>query len=280
LEITLMIDQSSLEGECVMKIKALCFILVLLVTGSMSTIHASANDQKVKKLDIGESFDGAEGTMVLQNLKNDKVFIYDKQRSKVRYTPESTFKVANALIGLQTKAVSDEYEVKRWDGVIREFEDWNRDHTLASAMRHSVIWYYQAMARDIGAEDMQQYVNLIDYGNHDISGGIDQFWLDSSIRISAREQVQFIENLVEEKLLIDKQHMRTVKRIMINEEADSYVLHGKTGTRLSDMGLGWYVGYIETDKGKWAFATNIDGSGSKAKTITLDALKELDIIEE
>ncbi|MGG3476499.1 class D beta-lactamase [Peribacillus frigoritolerans] len=263
-----------------MKIKTLCFILFLLVTGSMGTIHASANDQKVKELDIGDSFDGAEGTMVLQNLKNDKVFIYNKQRSKVRYTPESTFKVANALIGLQTKAVSDEYEVKRWDGVIREFEDWNRDHTLASAMRHSVIWYYQAMARDIGTENMQQYVNLLDYGNRDISGGIDQFWLESSIKISAREQVQFIENLVEEKLPIDKQHMRTVKRIMINEEADSYVLHGKTGTRLSDMGLGWYVGYIETDKGEWAFATNMDGSGSKAKTITLEALKELDIIEE
>ncbi|MCK1981313.1 MULTISPECIES: class D beta-lactamase [Peribacillus] len=263
-----------------MKVKALCFFLVLLVTGSMSAIHASANDQKVKELDIGKSFDGAEGTMVLQNLKNDKVFIYNKQRSKVRFTPESTFKVANALIGLQTKAVSDEYEVKRWDGVIREFEDWNRDHTLASGMRHSVIWYYQAMARDIGVEDMQQYVNLIDYGNHDISGGIDQFWLDSSIKISAQEQVQFIENLVEEKLPIDKQHMRTVKRIMINEEADSYILHGKTGTRLSDMGLGWYVGYIETDKGKWAFATNMDGSGSKAKAITLNALKELDIIEE
>ncbi|MGE7758506.1 class D beta-lactamase [Peribacillus sp. NPDC097895] len=263
-----------------MKIKMLCFILVLLVTGSMSTIHASANGHTVKELQIGESFDGVDGTMIIQNLKNDKVYIYNKKRSKVRFTPESTFKVANALIGLQTKAVSDEYEVKRWDGVIREFEDWNRDHTLASAMRHSVIWYYQAMARDIGAENMQYYVNMLDYGNRDISGGIDQFWLDSSIKISAQEQVQFIENLVEEKLPIDTQHMRTVKRIMINEEADTYVLHGKTGTRLSDMGLGWYVGYIETDKGKWAFATNMDGSGSKAKTITLDALKELDIIKE
>ncbi|MDV7765913.1 class D beta-lactamase [Peribacillus sp. CSMR9] len=263
-----------------MKMKTLCFILVLLVTGSMSTIDASANDQKVKELHIGESFAGVEGTTVIQNLKNDKVYIYNKQRSNVRYTPESTFKVANALIGLQTKAVSDEYEVKRWDGVIREFEDWNRDHTLASGMRHSVIWYYQEMARDIGAEKMQQYINLIDYGNRDISGGIDHFWLDSSIKISAREQVQFIENLVEEKLPIDKQHMRTVKRIMIYEEADSYVLHGKTGTRLSDMGLGWYVGYIETDEGKWAFATNTDGSGSKAKAITLDVLKDLDIIKE
>lgn len=52
-----------------MKIKTLCFILVLLVTGSMSTIDASANDQKVKELHIGESFAGVEGTTVIQNLK-------------------------------------------------------------------------------------------------------------------------------------------------------------------------------------------------------------------
>lgn len=263
-----------------MKIKSLCFILVLLVAGSVSTVHASANGHKVKELQIGEFFGGVDGTMIIQNVKTDKEYIYNKKRSNVRYTPESSFKVANALIGLQTKAVSDEYEVKRWDGVIREFEDWNRDHSLASGMRYSVIWFYQEMARDIGAQNMQQYVNMLDYGNHDISGGIDHFWLDSSLNISAKEQVQFIEKLVKEKLPIDKQHMRTVKRIMINEEADDYVLHGKTGTRLSDMGLGWYVGYIETDKGTWAFATNLDGSGSTAKAITLEALKKLEIIKE
>ncbi|AOH56463.1 class D beta-lactamase [Peribacillus muralis] len=262
-----------------MKIKSFCFILVLLVSGSVSTIHASASGHKVKELQIGESFGGVDGTMIIQNLKTDKEYIYNKKRSTTRYTPESTFKVANALIGLQTKAVSDEYEVKRWDGVTREFEDWNRDHSLASGMRYSVIWFYQELARDIGAQNMQEYVNMINYGNRDISGGIDHFWLDSSLHISAKEQVHFIEKLVDEKLPIDKQHMRTVKRIMINEEADDYVLHGKTGTRLSDMGLGWYVGYIETDKGKWAFATNLDGSGSTAKAITLEALKELEIIK-
>ncbi|MGG4152398.1 class D beta-lactamase [Peribacillus muralis] len=259
--------------------KSFCFILVLLVSGSVSTIHASASGHKVKELQIGESFGGVDGTMIIQNLKTDKEYIYNKKRSTTRYTPESTFKVANALIGLQTKAVSDEYEVKRWDGVTREFEDWNRDHSLASGMRYSVIWFYQELARDIGAQNMQEYVNMINYGNRDISGGIDHFWLDSSLHISAKEQVHFIEKLVDEKLPIDKQHMRTVKRIMINEEADDYVLHGKTGTRLSDMGLGWYVGYIETDKGKWAFATNLDGSGSTAKAITLEALKELEIIK-
>ncbi|RPK00015.1 putative beta-lactamase ybxI precursor [Bacillus subtilis] len=61
----------------------------------------------------------------------------------------------NALIGLQVKAVRDEYDVKRWDGVKREFESWNRDHTLGSAMRDSAIWYYQALARDIGEVRME-----------------------------------------------------------------------------------------------------------------------------
>lgn len=72
--------------------------------------------------------------------------------------------------------------------------------------------------------------------------------------------------------------MKTVKRMMIDNEQDDYTIHGKTGTRLSDLGLGWYVGYVETDKTEWVFATNVDGSGSTAKTITLDCLEELEIL--
>ncbi|MET3697592.1 beta-lactamase class D [Bacillus oleivorans] len=263
-----------------MKLKKLWLLLILLiVAGSAATIPVSAEKQ-VKELEVEELFEGVDGTTVIKNLQTNQVYVYNKERSQERYTPESTFKIANALIGLQTKAVRDEYDVKRWDGVEREFEDWNRDHTLASGMRHSVIWYYQAMARDIGYENMANYVKQLNYGNQDISGGIDQFWLDSSLKISAQEQVQFIENLVEETLPIDEQHLKTVKRIMINEEFDTYILHGKTGSRLSDYGLGWYVGYIETDKGVWVFATNMAGSGSKAKSITLNILKEINIIKE
>ncbi|WP_243298020.1 class D beta-lactamase [Bacillus litorisediminis] len=263
-----------------MKLKRLWLLLILLIiAGAASTIPASAEKQ-VKELEVEELFEDLVGTTVIKNLKSNQVYVYNEARSQERFTPESTFKVANALIGLQTDAVRDEYDVKRWDGVVREFEDWNRDHTLASGMRHSVIWYYQAMARDIGYENMQNYVNQFEYGNKDLSGGIDQFWLDSTLKISAQEQVQFIENLVEETLPIDEQHMKTVKRIMINEETDSYVLHGKTGSRLSDYGLGWYIGYIETNKDVWVFATNINGSGSKAKTITFNVLKELNILKE
>jgi beta-lactamase class D len=261
--------------------KGLVFFLltVILVFTSMST-STGAEVQKTKNLEIEELFNGKDGTLVIKNLKTDNIYVYNRERSQKRLTPESTFKVPNSLIGLETSAIRDEYEVKRWDGVIREFESWNRDHSLASAMRESAIWFYQDMARDIGEVKMQEYVNQIGYGNGDLSGGIDSFWLDSTLKISALEQVDFMEDLVEEDLPFMEKNQKTVKRMMIQDEQDHYTLHGKTGTRLSDMGIGWYVGYIETDKDTWVFAVNLNGSGTEAKQIAIETLEEMDIIEE
>ncbi|RBP88774.1 beta-lactamase class D [Cytobacillus firmus] len=252
--------------------------MLLLLTGTGA--EALGGKENTKHLPIEEAFAGTEGTMVLKNLKNDKVYIYNKERSKERLTPESTFKVANALIGLETAAVRDEYEVKRWDGVEREFDSWNRDHSLASAIRESAIWFYQDLARTIGEKNMQDYVSKIQYGNQDISGGIDAFWLDSSLKISAAEQADFIEKLVEEDLPFSQKNQKTVKRMMIQDEQDQFILHGKTGTRLSDMGLGWYVGFIETEKGSWVFSVNIDGTGTEAKNIAAEVLKEKKIMKD
>lgn len=262
------------------RIKVIVHLLMaLLLTSSLGSIANSVSAiSGTKELHVENLFNGVPGTTVIKNLETDKVYIYNPGRSQQRYTPESSFKVPNALIGLEEHAVEDEYEVKRWDGVVREFDDWNRDHTLASAMRHSAIWYYQALARDIGYVRMQNNLNRIQYGNQDISGGIDTFWLDSSLAISAQEQARFMEQLVEESLPFQKQTMKTVKRIMIDNEKDEYTIHGKTGTRLSDLGLGWYVGYVETDKATWVFATNVDSSGTTAKNVTLAILKQLKIV--
>ncbi|WP_424321673.1 class D beta-lactamase [Hazenella coriacea] len=249
-------------------------ILFVCQTGSIQAASGKAD----KELDVDELFKGIDGTMVIKDLDTDNLYIYNPDRSKQTFTPESTFKVPHSLIGLEEKAIIDEYEVKRWDGVIREFETWNRDHSLASAMRYSAIWFYQDMAKDIGNERMQHNLTKMNYGNKDISGGLDTFWLDSSLKISAQEQVEFLEQLVEEKLPYQEQNLKTVKRIMINDEQNEYTLYGKTGTRLSDLGLGWYVGFIKTKNKTWVFATNIDGSGTIAKNITIDCLKEMKII--
>jgi beta-lactamase class D len=181
------------------KFRAAVLLLVSVMLIFLGTDVTDAH-QQTKELKIQELFNGKQGTMVLKNLKSQQTYIYNEKRSIERFTPESTYKVPNALIGLQTNAVRDEYEVKRWDGIVRAFESWNRDHSLASAMRESAIWYYQDMARDIGNERMQEYINKMNYGNRDISGGIDQFWLDSSLKISAVEQLGLMESLVQEQL--------------------------------------------------------------------------------
>jgi beta-lactamase class D len=126
---------------------------------------------------------------------------------------------------------------------------------------------------------MQGYVDEMGYGNQDISGGIDSFWLDSTLKISALEQAQFMKKLVNETLPFDEKHQKTVKRMMIQDEQDPYTLHGKTGTRLSDAGLGWYIGYVETKKETWVFAVNVNGSGTEAKSIALKVLKKQHIIK-
>lgn len=83
---------------------------------------------------------------------------------------------------------------------------------------------------------------------------------------------------MEETLPFQEQTKKTVKRIMIDDDQDKYTVHGKTGTRLSDMGLGWYMGYVDRGTTDWVFATNVDSSGTTAKTLTLKALKRLGIL--
>ncbi|CAF1767868.1 class D beta-lactamase [Bacillus subtilis] len=257
------------------------FVLSIAGIGGFSVHAASSAHEKhlnVSKMNVDDEFKDTDGTFILHDLQKDQTFVYNRKRANQRQTPQSTFKVVNALIGLQVKAVRDEYDVKRWDGVKREFESWNRDHTLGSAMRESAIWYYQALARDIGEERMKTWLHTLSYGNEDISGGIDQFWLQSSLTISPLEQETFLEKLAKEELPFDKPVMKIVKRMMIQEEGDHYTLYGKTGTRLTDMGLGWFVGFIKTEHGSYVFVTNVDDSGTKAKNITVDILKKYGLI--
>ncbi|MED1742244.1 class D beta-lactamase [Bacillus swezeyi] len=251
----------------------IALISVCIFAVNQLTSEAKSEKEKldVKKLNVDEFFADHEGAFVLRDLKTEKTFVYNNERAAQRFAPQSTFKIANALIGLQVGAVEDEYDIKYWDGVKREIDVWNKDHTLGSGMRYSVVWYYQAMARDIGEQRMKEWIDQIPYGNKDISGGIDQFWLSSTLKISPLEQVDFLEKLAKESLPFDKDIMKTVKRMMIQTEGDRYTLYGKTG---SGSGIGWYVGIIKIRDRTYGFATNVAGTGTDAKEITMNILKK------
>ncbi|MFC4763231.1 class D beta-lactamase [Dyella koreensis] len=209
------------------------------------------------------------GTMLVYDEKADAWHVLDAQRARHGYLPASTFKLFNALVALETGAVKDEYEVIRWDGKTRgpadsPITEWNRDNSLASGMRYSTLWFYQEVARRAGEQHMQAWIDKVGYGNRDISGGIDQFWLNGKLRISAEQQVDFLRRLADNKLPFSARAQETVRRISITESQPGYELHAKTGfgsdaaQNAAHDGLGWYVGWVEHDGRRWFFALNVD----------------------
>ncbi len=199
------------------------------------------------------------GSFILYDLNKDLYIRYNPKRCNKRFIPASTFKILNSLIGLETAVIRDQEFYLTWDGTEHRMPEWNRDHTLKSAIKFSVVWYYQELARRVGYEKMYYYVHKCNYGNKDISGGIDRFWLDGALRISQKEQIEFLKKLYKNDLPFSRRNIDIVKDILLNEDDGSYRLRAKTGSGFQDgKSIGWYVGYLEQNDNVYFFATNIE----------------------
>jgi beta-lactamase class D len=228
-----------------------------------------------------------EGSFLLYDLKRDAYEAWNVKRAETSYIPASTYKIFNSLVALETGVIKDENEVVKWDGVKREITEWNRDHTMRSAIKYSAVWFYQELARRVGVERMQRYIDLANYGNHDIRGGIDRFWLDGDLRITSRQQIETLVRLHRNELPFSRRSQEIVKDILINEKTDSYVLRAKTGLALgaasAESGVGWWVGYVERGDDVYFFATNINivrvEDRSARINVTKNILREMKILE-
>lgn len=166
---------------------------------------------------------GVKGCFVLQDKYRGSMMTNDWFMAQTQKTPASTFKILNSLISLETAVIPDQDYTLKWDSVNRTFPNWNRDHDLRSAYKYSVVWYYQELARRVGADTMKFWLDKVSYGNADTSGGIDQFWLTGNLRISPIEQILFLQKLESEQLPFSKNTITIVKDIMIQERSESLV---------------------------------------------------------
>jgi len=182
----------------------------------------------------------------LADNSHEQVFYYDLHRVSTRYTPASTFKIMNSLIGLESNVATDENMVIPWDGVKRNRDEWNVDMNMRQAFKVSCVPYYQELARRIGAVEMQKWIDTVKYGNQRIGGAIDMFWLNDTMQISADEQVLFMKRLYFDKLPFSQRSQRIVRSMMLQEDSSNYRLYYKTGTNLDDKGiLAWVTGFVE-----------------------------------
>lgn len=233
------------------------------------------------------------GSVTLYHLESDTWVYSDSSNSQTASLPASTFKVVNALIALETRAVKDEHEIVSWPGYQDSSKygirpDIQHDMDLTEAVQRSAVWVFLEVAQRVGKEYYPDYLNSIPYGNGDISQpGLD-FWNIGNFAVSPIEQINLLVDLHRNKLPFKKRHQKTVKEILINQEFTSYTLRAKTGWEQNDgMNTGWWIGYIEQDNNTWFFATRIQRSRTKKssgfarsrKDITLDVLRDLKVID-
>jgi beta-lactamase class D len=207
------------------------------------------------------------GCFVLCDLKDSAYYRYNAARCDSGFLPASTFKIFNALAGLETGVIRDENHTRKWDGIRRAVPEWNSDQTMKTAMQYSVVWYYQQVAREIGPERMSSLLRNVRYGNEDISAGIDTFWLTGKFAISADEQVEFLRRLYRDALPFSLRNMHIVKHVLVTDSTQRYILRSKTGLTRVGKGrsIGWWVGYLDQDGDIYLFAMNGEGESTNPR---------------
>lgn len=201
-----------------------------------------------------------EGSFVCYDVTGKKLIGYNRSRAETRYTPASTFKIANSLIGLSTAAVQSVDEILPYKGPAEPFiPEWAHDMGLREAIRISNVPIYQELARRIGLQRMREGLVQLDYGNRKTGDVVEKFWLEGPLKISALEQTTFLSKLVQDHLPLPKYVQKGVRDIMLLEQGVDWKLYGKTGWQNAPRsGIGWWVGWVEKKGHFYVFALNID----------------------
>lgn len=224
-----------------------------------------------------------QGTFVLKNLTTGKTEAQNLQRAETRFCPASTFKITNSLIALQCGSVKNIFDTIRWDLQDKGFANWNKDHTMQSAMKVSCVWFYRELARRTGETRMQEWLNKINYGNNFIGNQVDYFWLNGDLKISAVEQISFLQKFIYKELPFDTKIQKSVTDILLTDSTSIYKVYSKTGWSMRNKpGIGWLVGWVENKNGTFIFAMNIDINNDKEialrKQISYEILQQEGII--
>ena len=193
-----------------------------------------------------ENYGIKNACFIMRDNNHESIHYYNKERSIQRFLPASTFKIFNSLVALETAVAPDDQLVIKWDSVVRNRPELNKDMTMHEAFKVSSLPYYQEIARRIGPAKMQHYLDTVKYGNMTMAGKIDDFWVNNSLQISADEQAGFVKRLYFSELPFSERSQRIVKTMMLQEQTPEYNLYYKTGTgKIDDKYIYWIVGFSE-----------------------------------
>lgn len=279
---------AKIKGVLVYTLTAL---LVLGITPAFAASAPSASRDSFQKEgkhivspDLSSYFSGYEGSFVLYDEGNDIWQIYNMDAASTRISPDSTYKIYDALIGLEEGVISPADSYMEWDGKTYPFASWNTSQNLFTAMKNSVNWYFQSIDKKVTAPTVKEYIHTIGYGNQDVSSSFPSYWLEASLKISPLEQAELLQKFYHNEFSFRQENIETVKQSLLLFSQGGTSLYGKTGTGNVDGRniQGWFVGFAVKNGRPFYFAVNIregeNAAGSTASEIALSILRDMDIL--
>lgn len=213
------------------KLIYICLGILVVLPSSFISATASSddvyhfNEKNAIYENLSSYFNNYQGSFVLFDSTNKQYLIYDREMSKQRVSPDSTYKIYSALFALESNVISPRRNEQIWDGTVYPIKEWNTNQNLSTALQNSVNWYFQHLDQEIGKKQLQSNFHKISYGNEDLSGGLDNYWIESSLKISPIEQVQLLYALGENRLGFKEENIHAVKKhySLIRKIKDNYM---------------------------------------------------------
>lgn len=275
----------------------LTFLFATCSFAQEQTSSTKSPQNITEQIDLKKYFDDLNGTIIFYNPENEKYIVYNEQLSEKPSSPCSTFKIFSTYVGLLTNHIDPENSLRRWNGTKYWMNEWNRDIDLDNAFKYSCVWYYRRVIDDIGQETMQQYVNEYNYGNKDISDwkgkadlydkpqDLKGFWLESSLKISPKEQTKVLSKIFADLKATNNQEVTNELKHLMLAYADNTTdlkIYGKTGSgMINDENTdAWFVGMYEVNGKTNYFALRLDdpknakSTSAKAKEIAINIIKD------
>lgn len=270
-----------------------CILIMAIILVLLPVLPTYASEQEryqfheeskdITYMDLSSKFYEYKGSFVLYDSNNNTWTIYNKEAALERITPNSTYKIYDALLGLESGIITPEHSKMTWNGEDYPFDAWESDQDLSSAMHSSVNWYFQTIDNIVGMSNVKSYLQDIGYGNQKASNNPDLYWTDFSLKISPIEQVELLKKFYHNDLGFSDNNINAVKDSILIASTPDGTLSGKTGTgRVDNQDTnGWFIGYIEKSGHVYYFATNIQGTsnttGSVATEISLSILSDMGV---
>ena len=254
-------------------------LLILPISQAVVTIFIFVQSANANQVELNST----KGCVLVADISTGETVIEtNKVVCSKQFYPCSTFKIPLALMAFDAGILKSEEQKLKWDGPKQYLPAWEKDHDSYSWLKESVVWFSQRITSELGLSVIKKYLNDFQYGNQDFSGGLTKAWLSSSLKISAREQLDFLVKLKKNQLSIRSEVGGRVISLLPEEIVESeFKIRGKTGSGATWMdpnskvdppqGIGWYVGYLEKEGKYFAFASVLTSDTSKGKFVPLGA---------